>query len=230
MQFQEGAALYSYEVQRKGGEDILYINYLGAPFVPSLSEQPSIMEHTINLLIENPNVSRIVFVQQKNYSYDFKETSMLLEIAQLYVYLSKQERILSIHKLVINCQQFFTQRYNEIFSFLVLLKQDPVVAYADLKKLVFEARIFLNKVEERCKADQANYLSVLEKLLSMVEETKIIQEASQHFTNYHRGERGIYHYIFKPDIVPNFTFTRLVSRMPEDAEIIDQYKISGEGA
>ena len=40
----EGKPLYSYEVKREGGEDILYINYLGAPFVPSLAEYPEVME------------------------------------------------------------------------------------------------------------------------------------------------------------------------------------------
>ena len=32
---------------------------------------PEIMERTVDMLIENPGVSRIVFVQQKNYNYDF---------------------------------------------------------------------------------------------------------------------------------------------------------------
>ena len=65
MQFEKGAALYSHEIQREGGEDVLYINYIGAPYVPSLSDSPEVMERTIDALIENPNVSRIVFVQQK---------------------------------------------------------------------------------------------------------------------------------------------------------------------
>ncbi len=50
------------------------------------------MERTRDILIENPNASRVVFVQQKNYNYDFDETSSLLEIAQLYVYFIKQEK------------------------------------------------------------------------------------------------------------------------------------------
>ena len=58
------------------------------------------MERTIDAIMENPNVSRIVFVQQKNYNYNFNETSPLLEIAQLYVYFIRQERILSKEKLV----------------------------------------------------------------------------------------------------------------------------------
>src|SRR4030042_5090265 len=103
MQFEKEEALYSYEVKREGGEDVLYINYMGANYVPSLSEYPEVMERTIDALIENPNVSRIVFVQQKNYNYDFKETSMLLEIALVYVSFLKQEAILSQSRLVLNC-------------------------------------------------------------------------------------------------------------------------------
>jgi len=43
MQFREGTPLYSYEVQREGGEDILYINYFGAPFVPNISDSPDVI-------------------------------------------------------------------------------------------------------------------------------------------------------------------------------------------
>ena len=146
MQFDKEMTLYSYEVQRKGGEDILYINYIGAPYVPSLADHPEVMERTIDALIENPNASRVVFVQQKNYNYDFEETTTLLEIAQFYVFLLKQERVLSQEKLVTNKPEFFNQRYNNVFSFLYLLKQDPLAAHSELKKLVIEARIFLEKI------------------------------------------------------------------------------------
>jgi len=227
MKFQKGAKLYSYNVQREGGEDILYVNYLGAPYVPSLSESPEVMERTVDALTENPNISRIVFVQQKNYNYDFGETAMLLEIAQLYLYYVKQEKILSQDKLVTSQQGFFTQRYNDLFSFLYSLKQDPILAHSDLRRLIIEGRILLDKIAPDYKLDQKNYLSFLEKIMRLLEETKLISFAKQHPSEYKIGEREIYHRIFKPDIIPNFTFTRLVSDLPEDAEIIDQYKISG---
>ncbi len=228
MQFNKDSKLYSYEVQRKGGEDIIYINYLGAPFVPSLSDSPEIMERTIDVLIENQNVSRIVFVQQKNYNYDFKETGLLLEIAQLYVYFVRQERVLSQNKLITNCEQFFSQRYNDVFSFLFLLKQDPIAGYSELKKIIIEAKIFLEKVDTHCKTDQAHYINFLEKLFGLLEKTKLIQSIFPYLGDYKKGSREIYHRIFKPDVIPNFTFTRLVSDLPEDAEIVDQYKISNE--
>ena len=225
MQFKEGK-LYSYETKREGGEDVLYINYLGAPYVPSVADSADVMERTVDALIENPSVARVVFVQQKNYSYDFKETSLLLEIAQLYVFLVKQEQVLSQSRLITNCEHFFAERYNAVFNFLFLLKQDPVSAYHSLKKSIIEANVFLRKVDEHCKPDQKNYIEFLERILELFEKTGIVKRFLPFIDDYSRGDREIYHKIFMPDVIPNFTFTRLVMEMPEDAEIVDQYKIA----
>ena len=228
MNFKEGAALYSYETQREGGEDVLYVNYMGAPFVPSVADSPEVMERTVDALIENPNVSRIVFVQQKNYNYDFRETSFLLEISQLYVYLIRQERILSKEKLVTGFDQFFTPRYNEIFSILYSLKRDPLVSYLNLRNAFVEARILLEKLNPQYKNDQSNYIRLLEKIFTMLQGTKLIQGLINYLADYQKGGREIYHRIFEPDVIPNFTFTRLVSEIPQDVEIINQYEISGD--
>ncbi|MDP2629051.1 MAG: hypothetical protein Q8P15_04115, partial [Nanoarchaeota archaeon] len=228
MQFGEEAKPYSYEVQREGGEDVIYVNYLGIPYVPSISESPEVMERTVDVLIENPNISRIVFVQQKNYNYDFQETSYLLEIAQLYVYLLKQERILSRDKLITNHEEFFNQRYNDVLSFISFLKRDPIAAYFDLRRMIIEATIFIEKIGMNYRVDQKNYVLLLEKIFNLLEKTKIIQAALPHVQDYRIGDREIYHKLFKPDVIPNFTFTRLVLDLPENAEIISQYKIASE--
>ncbi|MBI2044945.1 type II/IV secretion system ATPase subunit [Candidatus Pacearchaeota archaeon] len=228
MPFDSESSLYSYEVQRKGGEDILYINYLGAPFVPNIAEYPEVMTQVVDALMKNPSVSRIVLSQQKNYNYDFTETSYLLEISQLYIFLVNQERILSQDKLIVNAPQFFNQRYNELFNFLFLLRRDPVAAYFEVKRFLYEARVFLERIEQSFYSDQENYILFLERIASLLEKTKIISAASQYFDGYRLGDRGIYFKIFKPDTIPNFTFTRLVSDLPEDAEIVDQYTIAQE--
>ncbi len=217
--------LYSYEVRREGGEDILYVNYLGAPYVPSVADYPDVMSRTIDALIENPNVSRIIFTQQKNYNYDFKETVILLEIAQLYTYFLRQEKILSQEKLVTSYSQFFTQRYNEVFSFLLLLRQDPISAYFELKKIIIQAKIFSDKLDLTYKKDYESYIHFLERILVLLENTRMIKLAIPYLDNYKKGDREIYNRILKPDVIPNFTFTRLVYDIPEDSEIIDQYEI-----
>ncbi len=231
MEFKKGAKLYSYEVRREAGEDVIYINYVGAPFVPNISDFPDIMERVIDDLIENSNVSRIVLVQQKNYNYDSKETLILQEIAQLYVFLIKQDRILSQEKLSPGAfgEQFFSKRYNEVFSFLFLLKKDPIMAYHELKKIFIESKITLEKISKEPKElqqDYLNYIHFIKKILDLIEKTQIIQESLKYVKDYKIGTREIYHRIFKPEVIPNFTFTRLVSDLPEDSEIVDQYKIS----
>ena len=226
MQFKDGTPLYGYEVQREGGEDVLYVNYLGASFVPSLPENPQVMERTVDALIENPNVSRIVFVQQKNYNYDFDETSLLLEIAQLYVYLIKQQRILSQEKLAANNESVFSRRYNELFYFLLLLKQDPIAAHFELKKLIVQANILLGKIPVNTQMDQKNYILLLEHILEMLEKTRLIQRVGPYLDSYQKGSREIYKRIFKVDVIPNFSFTRLVAEIPTDSEMVDQYTIS----
>src|SRR3989344_5721171 len=99
MIFKEGAPLYATETERKHGDDVLYVNYLGAPFIPSIAENPAVMSGAIESLIENSKISRIVFVQQRNYNYPFEQVSMLNEIATLYTFLTKQENVLSPAKL-----------------------------------------------------------------------------------------------------------------------------------
>jgi len=226
MQFESGEKLFSYEIKKEAGEDVLYVNYLGAPYVPSIAEHPEVMERTIDSLIENPHVSRIIFVQQKNYNHDFRETSFLLEIAQFYVYLIKQEKILSQSKLITSQESVFSKRYNEVFSFLFLLKRDPISAYFELKKLIIEGKILLDKLPLNIQSDQKNYISILEKILVLFEKSTFIRESKPFLINYKKGDREIYQNFFRPDVIPNFTFTRLVSNLPKDSEIINQYEIS----
>jgi flagellar protein FlaI len=228
MKFNKDTPLYSYEMQRDGGEDVLYFNFQGASFVPNLEDNPGVMERVIDGLIENPNISRVVFVQSKNYNYDFKETQMLLEVAQFYVRLLRQEKILSQGKLIVNCEEFFPQRYNDIFNFLYLLKQDPISAFVDLKRILYETRIAYEHSEERCKTDINKYLLLIEKIRMIFSELKIISAAQPYLEEYRKGNREIYHRIFKPDVIPNFTFTRLIADLPDEAEIVDQYEI-GKG-
>ncbi len=217
-----------YKVKRKGGEDILYVDLKTYPNAPSLSDDPILMAETISILMENQNVSRIIFEQNKNYNYDFKETTYLIEIASLYIHLTKQEKILSYKNLVILTEKFFTKRYNELLIFTEYLKQDPILAYFEIKKILITAKIEYNKFENQFKVDQQNYIRLIEKIIKLMQQTSLIQATLPYFSDYKKGDRGIYHRFFKPDIIPSFTFTRLVADLPTDAQIIDQYEIKSK--
>ncbi len=225
MVFKKEAGLYEIQIQRKGGEDIMYVNYLGAGFVPSISDRPDVMGKVIDSLIENPNVSRIVFVQQKNYNYGFLEVSLLADVARLYNYLMRQENILSPERLELLGGDV-SLIHGEINYLVNLLKQDPVGCYLELKRMILNYNVRSDTEENGL--GLKNYLRLLEKFFHLVEELKLIKKVGVGIDNYIVGERAVYKDIFRPDIMPNFTFTRLVAELPENSELIDQYQIGGE--
>jgi type IV secretory pathway ATPase VirB11/archaellum biosynthesis ATPase len=226
MLFKESSPLYSIEIERTSGEDVMYVNYLTAPFVPSIADNPAVMARTIDSLIENPNVSRIIFVQQRNYNYPFEQISLLSEIASIYNFLSKQEAILSVEKLMLfgNVPEI----HAELTYLLTILRQDPIGCYLELKKKLKNLRAQLESGQIVNKSGLINYIRVLERFFGLVENSKLIRMTLSLLSDYVIGNRELYRTIFRPDILPNFTFTRLVAQLPRDAEFIDQYEIKSE--
>ena len=226
MEFRSDLPLYGYQVEQEAGEEVAYLNYLGAPFVPSLEDSEEVFERVLDVLIASPTVSRVVFVQQKNYSYGSHSVLLLSELAQLYNYLVQQERVLSSEKLAFQRSAYFSQRYAWMTSWLMLFKRDPVSAYVHIKRVIVEQRVLFDRLTASEKADQLYYLRLLEKILVFFEHTKFVQKLQLLLEGYKQGSREIYHNLFQSDVVPNFTFTRLVSTLPDDAEIFDQYTIA----
>ena len=228
MLFKPGTQLYAYEVIREGSSQVVYVNYLGANFVPNLAENSEVMNRTVDLLIESPNISRIVFVQQRNYNYSSTQVFMLQEIANLYVFLTKQEKILSPMKLSMSNSEFLPQRHNDVAYLLMTLKRDPLACYFELQRFLEEEKVNLENTPDNAKFDQLAYLRILEKFHSLLGSTKLIKEAEKYLVDYSFGTRNLYFYLLRPDIIPNFTFTRLASSLPEDAEIVEQYEIGND--
>jgi len=224
----EGGKLYDVQIERREGEDILYINFLGAGFVPSISDSGEVMGGVVDALIENPGVSRIVFVQQKNYNYPFSQISLLAEVARVYNYLLKQENILSPERLELGGIGDISSVHGELTYLVNLLRQDPVACYLELNaKLSFYGQRIRTGEEVYVESLKA-YVRLLDRIKSLVGKLGIIDRLKGIIESYTPGDRSVYDDIFRADIMPNFTFTRLVAQLPENAELIDQYKIKGE--
>ena len=56
---------------------------------------------------------------------------MLQEVANLHIYLSKQEKILNPSKLSIMNTEYLPQRHNDVSYLLMTLKRDPVACYVE---------------------------------------------------------------------------------------------------
>ncbi|PJA70835.1 hypothetical protein CO154_00770 [Candidatus Pacearchaeota archaeon CG_4_9_14_3_um_filter_31_7] len=230
MLFKPETKLYGYEIMREGGVDVMYVNYIGSSTVPSLISDSSSMSRIIDYIIESPNISRIVFVQHRNYVHDLNQVRLLQEIARIYVYLIKQENILSLNKMsVTSCNQCVPQRLGVLrYLLLTLLKSDPLGCYVETKRLLREEKINAETIAEQCKRCQNHYIILLNNIMQLLENTQLVKRVKDHLEGYHIGERNFYENIFRPAIVPNFAFTRLMASIPSGAEIVDQYLTKGE--
>jgi archaeal flagellar protein FlaI len=215
MMFKKGAKLYSYELHREGGETIVYVNYLGSPFVPSIASYPEVMGRVVDLLISSSNISRVILVQQKNYNYSFDKIKLLLEIAQVYNSLLKEKKILSLERISSDPSKT-SQRHSFLSYFINLLRQDPVSAYAKVK---------MELSEEKVQGSDFRYINLLEDVISLLEKTELISKVNEKFDSVSSLDRKVYDDFFSPDIIPNFAFARLVANLPSDAKILSQYKI-----
>jgi type IV secretory pathway ATPase VirB11/archaellum biosynthesis ATPase len=220
MMFRADTKLYSYEIISESGENVMYINYLGDASVPSLADSPQVMARTIDALSENSNITRVVLVQQRNYSYSFSQVQMLVEVASLYNFLMKQEKILSKEKL--SFVEDFNLAFNTL-SYIInsLLKYDPLAAYRTLKAVLVEQRVAgSNGINNK------NYIWTLEKIVSYIDKLDLVKKYVEFAEQGHSETKDVYSKIFRADVMPNFTFTRMISRIPEGSEIVDQYEIA----
>src|SRR3989344_1227627 len=226
MLFKQGSPAYATVITREQGEDVLYINAVGAPIVPSIAENPPIMSRVVELLAENPQICRVVFVQQRNYNYPSDQILFLSEISRLYNFLIKQEEILSHKKLMLFGN--IPGVYEDLQYILELLKSDTITCYLELRSHIKNLREQLDQGKSINKSALVNYIRNLERIFSLVESSSLIKNNLVSLSDHKIGSRELYKSIFSPEVLPNFTFTRLAAQLPKDASLVDQYEIESD--
>src|SRR3989338_8477533 len=91
---------FSYDIIREGEDVILQINCETYSKVPSLEDDPITMSRTCDILNETGAVSKIVYFQRRNIEYDYSQTTLIKEIADLYKKLLNKKDILSYNSFV----------------------------------------------------------------------------------------------------------------------------------
>ncbi|MDP6641916.1 MAG: type II/IV secretion system ATPase subunit [Candidatus Nanoarchaeia archaeon] len=215
-----------YQVLKEGREDVLRINAEQWSFVPSLENNAVVMAKTIDYLVQVPSTGRIVFTQKRNYSYNYEQTQMLVEIANLYKMLVKQKRILTLADLASKPQSnvFLPEWQSKLQEVVInLLRADPLGAYVELRRLIREEKIKIKKVPLDLVDSQQSYIDTLAYLYNLLDKTRLINIARKNLSGYAIGNREIYSTIFRPIITPDFMFTRLMAQHPLDGEQLDLY-------
>ena len=225
--FGENKKPFSYDIVREGEDTILMINAENYPKVPSLEDDPLVMSKTCDLMIEAGRVTKIVFMQKRNYEYDYSQTLLISEIADLYKQLTKRKDFFSYTALLSDaaCGRWINTWYSEIQNIISnLLRSDPIGAYVELVRLSREERIKAEKSSDTqyIKCEQ-KYVALIDYLIKLLEKTKLITIAKPYIAGYKIGDREVYRRVLTPTIRPDFMFTRLMASFPHDAEELETY-------
>ena len=197
------------------------------PHIPSLEDDSVCMSRTCDILAEAGNVTKIVYTQKRNFEYDYGQALMVQEISHLYNQLTKRRDIFSYGNILADprATRWAAQWYANIQNVTAdLLKRDPIGNYVELKRMLRDERIKIDRsVDQAYISSARKYIAVLQYLMSLMEKTKLIQAAKPYLAGYKVGDRSVYRRIFSPDIRPDFMFTKLMANFPPEAEEIDSY-------
>ncbi|MFC1722900.1 ATPase, T2SS/T4P/T4SS family [Nanoarchaeota archaeon] len=224
--------LYGYEVVKEGEDNVMKINYEGAPMVPSIEDNPLVMAKIMEHLVESRNTTKIVFMQKREYEYDYNQTMLLREIALVYEKLSKEKEMYTVQALQVDeaSKQFVNKWYTELQKIIYqMLKSDPVGAYIELKRVLRRERInSIKLVDEKLKPGISHFMEVLDYVLKLLDDTRLITIAKPFLGGYQIGNRDVYRNFLHPMIKPDFMWTKLMADYPPEGEEMASYNIAGD--
>ncbi|TKJ17568.1 hypothetical protein CEE44_03475 [Candidatus Woesearchaeota archaeon B3_Woes] len=224
--FDKEKELFAYDVIREGEDITLKINCETYTRTPSLEDDPVLMAKAIDILAATGTVTKIVFVQTREYEYDYSTAKMLLEIAKLYNQFIKQ-KILSYYEVTSMGGTDSAKRYSDLQNVLFrVLKSDPLGAYVETKRLLRHEKIKAQKrTNKKDLLATEKYISILNYVLGLLEKTKIISMTKEDLIGYRVGDRSLYGKIILSTVKPDFMFTKLMSSYPEGGEEIGAYSV-----
>jgi type IV secretory pathway ATPase VirB11/archaellum biosynthesis ATPase len=217
------------EVIREADEIILRVDCEASLRAPSIEDDSVYMSWVIEKIAAIGNVTKIVFVQKRDYEYDYEQAQILVEIAQVYKKLIRQKDLFSHAALTFGgrCKKYADSWYVQIRNVLFsLLKSDPIGTYVELKRMLRLERIKLEKVVDRAEEGcLTKYIALLNYIIKTLDKTKLIKLARPYLPGHKVGDRDVYRNIFHPIIKPDFMYTKLMATYPADGEEMDNYSI-----
>ena len=220
---------FEYETYHEGENKILKIYIEKCSFPPSLEYSDLCLAKTVDTLLAVSGVTTIILCQLREYEYDYSQTSLVIELADLYRKLNKDDRY-TISQVLLDPQQerYIRGSFAE-FQRLISkrLKEDPLAAFVALKRLERREKLKIEVLaEEAHLAAQHRFVVMLEEVLHKVEMLKLITLLMPHTKEYELGQREVYGNIFHPTTRPDFMYTKLISELP-DGELVESYDFGG---
>ncbi len=211
-----------YKVEREGSEKILTFDYTKSVIYPSIEDNEEVMEQAVNAIIEVGRVTTLIFMAERNYIYDFKQTNLLNQIAELYIDLTKVKDIMGPKYMGELCPEHYPKRLFYIRKIVLeMFKKDPIGAYVETVRALRKEEIEETN-HPKCKKTTIRLLKTIKEELEMAD---LIKAAKPFLAGYIIGDRRIYRKFFIPQIRPNFMYTRLMAEPPTMGEEVETYSI-----
>jgi type IV secretory pathway ATPase VirB11/archaellum biosynthesis ATPase len=209
-------------------DGILKINCLDSIFGFNVEDSEMIMSAVVDKILEYKRVERVILTERREYEYDFDQTKMLWEIANVFDRIINKDRILEDPVLLNpNYSRFISEPFQTLASIVSdMLKKDPIGAYVKIKRMnrLYETRLQkATSMNERVAIKL--FLSKLKAIKSMLEQTEIIRKCSDELFAHRVGDRDIYRKIFNPMIRPIFMLTRYISIPPKNSRLVERYSL-----
>ena len=221
-------ACFTSEVVQEGEDRTLRINCEWCTFPPSIEDSAICMGKTVELLAETSGVTKLVLVQKRDYEYDYYQTQLLNELAQLYKRLSRDPQ-LSYSSLVgaSGCERYLRGSYASLqYLLFTMLKSDPVAASLQLRRLLRSEKIKQEYLTDRQGLRCSNSFSTeVTNILELLDKTRLITLARPYATGFTPGNRDVYRKLFHPAITPDFMFTKLMASYPTEGVVLDNYAL-----
>ncbi len=224
----EGKKCFEYELAREGENKVLKVYLEGCTFPASLEDSEVCMAKLVDALVEAGVVTSIVLNQQRDYEYDFTQTQLLNELAQLYKMLAKDERY--SFRAVAPCEQYIRAGFTFLQRMLsTRLKGDPIGVYVELHRQLRHEKLKLNTLADRhALGCQEQLVMLMEHALNQIGRLKLMALATPHLTGYQPGSRELYRVIFHPTTRPDFVYTKLQAEYPAKGIILESYETGSD--
>ena len=217
---------FEYETYHEGENKILRIHMDRCNYPPSIEYSELCMAKTVEILVQNSGVSIIILTQLREYEYDYDQTQLLIQLAQLYKKLTRDDRF-SYQQLIIDPanERYIKAGYTEFQKIITKrLKEDPIYAYVELKRLERKEKIKGDiAIDSRQKESQTKFINILNQSINLIESLHVIQLALPNIHEYTPGKREIYGQLFHPTTRPDFMYTKLVTDYP-DGNLEESYQ------
>ena len=126
--------LVVFETEVKDG--ILRMNCLGSVFGFTVEDSDVVMARVIEKLVEEKRVVSVVLAETREYEYDYDQTKMMKEVADVITLAVKEKKLLSVRNIAVGeCSKYLAQWYGWIRDLVTLqLRGDPIGAYISLTR------------------------------------------------------------------------------------------------